>query len=199
MYKNSNVFHLPWVSEQIHPVLKQEIDRLPIKNGFALDVGCGLGQVSRYLAQVGFKTTAIDIADEVIRLCKKLNDTGKVINYQTENSITFNSKEKFDLIIDFLHIHDIERENIEQYLKNLEKLLSKNAYLIISTFSQNDKSNRYNNLRKSNFVEQNINYYSKDEILNLLDNKYLIINNESLIVGKTNESYKSYLLILKRK
>ena len=199
LYKNSNVFDLPWVSKDIHPVLKQVIDNLPMKKGVALDVGCGLGQVSRYLAQVGFRTTGIDISDEAISLCDKLNNTGKQINYQVANSITFNSKEKFDLIIDFLHIHDIERENIEQYLKNIEKLLSKNGYLIISTFSQNDKSNKNTNVRKSNFVQQNINYYSKHEILNLLVNEYIIVNNKSLTVGKNDESYKSYILILKRK
>ena len=177
LYRNSNVFDLPWVSKDVHPVLKQEIDSLPIIKGFALDVGCGLGQVSRYLAQVGFRTTGIDISDEAISICDKLNITGKQINYQAANSITFNSKVKYNLIIDFLHIHDIDRENIEQYLKNTEKLLTENGYLIISTFSQNDKSNKNNNIRKSNFVKQDINYYSENEVLNLLVNEYIIVNN----------------------
>lgn len=107
LYKHSNVFDLPWVSDEIHPVLKKAIDDLYITKGYALDVGCGLGQVSRYLASCGFETTAIDISEEAIRLSEIFNNTNKRINYKTANSLTFLSDQKFDLIVDFLHIHDI--------------------------------------------------------------------------------------------
>ncbi len=198
LYKYSNVYDLPWVSKTIHPTLKKVIDKLPISNGKALDIGCGLGQVSRYLAKVGYETTGIDISEEAIKLCNQLNDTGKIINYQTANSITFTSDNKYDLIIDFLHIHDIERKDVQKYLKNIDQLLSDKGYFIVSTFSQDDESNKYNNIRESNYVEQKINYYSKEDILNFLTDYYVVVEESALIVGNKNESYKSYILIIKK-
>lgn len=197
LYKHSNISNLPWVSENIHPILKEQIDALPIKKGNALDVGCGLGQVSRYLAEQGFNTTAIDVSEKAISICKELNNTVKHIEYLVANSITFNSDKKFDLIIDFLHIHDIERDNIKLYLNNIENQLNKGGYLIFSTFTQNDKSNTQNNVRRSFYVNQEINYYTKDDIINLLNNKYTIISYQYLITGNKKENYESYLLILK--
>lgn len=195
LYKYSDVNSLPWVCKEIHPILKQEIDNLPIKNGYALDVGCGLGQVSRYLAKTGFTTSAIDISFEAISLAKELNDTGKDIKYNVANSVYYESKHEFSLIVDFLHIHDIEKKNIKLYLEGLEKLLARNGYLMIATFIQNNNKN----VRRSHFVAQDVFYYSKNEILTYFNKKFRVINSLNITVGRERESYQAYLVMMQEK
>lgn len=197
LYRLADVLQLPWVSKSIHPVLKQEIDRLEIKNGYALDIGCGLGQVSRYLADKGFHTTAIDISDRVIELALHSNGN-RHIDYKVADSITFSSKRKFNLIIDFLHVHDIPAEYFEDYLQNIKSLLGEGGILIIATFlNQNPLEGRFYQ-RKSHFVDQIITYYSEFDIIQAMGTDFSKINSKEFLAGRRNERYESYILTLKR-
>jgi SAM-dependent methyltransferase len=188
VYLNNNVWELPWVNKEIHPELKKLIDSLPIKSGNALDVGCGLGQVSRYLAKVGFDVTAIDISEEAIRLSRELNDTGKHIDYLVANSINFQSEAKFDLIVDFLHLHDIQINHLHNYIENLEKTINDSAIWILY-FLKCNKTNFTH--RKSYYWDHNIYFYNYEELINNTNaiKNFNILN--SIQVGSNKEVYYS--------
>lgn len=190
VYLNNNVWELPWVSKEIHPELKKVIDSLPIKKGNALDVGCGLGQVSRYLAQVGFDVTAIDISEEAIRLNRELNDTGKRIDYCVANSIHFQCDKKFDLIVDFLHLHDLYRCHLRSYLQNIDNNLQNKGIFIVSYLTEATKRNR-----SSFYSILLVNFYTLNEIVcNLPD--YIVSYSKLIKVGKEEESYQGCLHVL---
>ena len=195
LYTERPLKDLPWVSPVIHPELKKVIDELPLNDGTALDIGCGTGQVSRYLALKGYDVTAIDIAEQAIRISKKLNNTGKNIKYTVANSLTFNSEYPFDLVVDFLHIHDIEIPDIYTYIANLKNLVADNGYLIISTFSF--EGNDPYITRPSYYVNQKITYYSPKFLLNLLGKEFKFVEKKELIVGNENKWYVGYILIIK--
>jgi predicted TPR repeat methyltransferase len=47
-----------------------------VKGKKAIDFGCGAGRSSRFLQKLGFRTTGIDISDEMITIAKKLDPNG---------------------------------------------------------------------------------------------------------------------------
>lgn len=47
-----------------------------VKGKKAIDFGCGTGRSSRFLQKLGFRTTGIDISDEMITIAKKLDPNG---------------------------------------------------------------------------------------------------------------------------
>jgi len=195
VYLNNNVWELPWVSREIHPELKKVIDSLPIKSGNALDVGCGLGQVSRYLAQIGFDVTAIDISEEAIRLSRELNDTGKHIDYRVANSINFKSEKKFDLIVDFLHLHDIQINHLHNYLENIEKSI-KDSSICILYFLKCNKANFEH--RRSYYWDHNIYFYNYDVLIKNTNSLKDFNILKSIQVGSNKEVYYSNGIKIKK-
>ena len=199
VYKYNDIFDLPWFDLETKPELKNVIDNLPIKSGNALDVGCGLGQVSRYLAQIGFKTTAIDISEEAIKWCKKLNDTGFSIDYIVADSTSFISSKKFDLIVDFLHFHDVQIEYYKKYLFNIKKLIVKRGYFILAwLYSVNKNLTSFNGIkfRKSIYANDiNVFFCSISNIKIILE-EFKILKTFIINVGKSDDDYLAKLLLL---
>lgn len=194
LYKYSNASELPWVSESIHPILKEAIDKILRKrNSRALDIGCGLGQTSRYLNKIGYRTTAIDIAAEAIKKAKQISS--KEIDFRVSNSVYFSDDKKYDLIVDFLHIHDIIDKKIGIYLNNVEKILSSNGTYIIATFVSRNTTNNTLYTRDSLFVDQRITYYTKQFILNQFEGNFKIVSHKLFSVGKC---YPSYIIVIKK-
>jgi len=88
-----------------------------------LDIGCGFGQTLRSLRDKGYTNlTGIDINDESILQCKKINlDVTKiddVISYSKE------SEKKFDFIIMSHVLEHIEKDKIIDNLRAIRNLLS---------------------------------------------------------------------------
>jgi len=108
----------------VHPVLKAVLDRIPVTQGGALDIGCGLGQVARYLAQRGWSVTAIDISASAIRKAKQLTVPNATITYTRQNSLTLDPTRQFDLVVDYLHLHDIQPEDLDKYISVLAGMAS---------------------------------------------------------------------------
>ena len=189
VYRTFNINSLPWASHIIHPGLQDIINCLPIKSGRALDIGCGIGQTARYLAEVGFDTTAIDISGKAITLCREQTPNRLKINYIPANSINFVDEEKYDLIIDFLHFHDVQESHLKQYINNICTLARNNAYIIISALSDSDKSCPATKCRISNYVKGYVYYYSIADLNNLLSRFSRKCHSGKINVGNEVESY----------
>ena len=82
-----------------------------MKKGKALDVCCGIGEISRYLTTIGFDTVGFDLSEDAIKIAKKIEPDG---NFHICDATDLNNKissQKYDLILireahPFTRIHD---------------------------------------------------------------------------------------------
>ena len=93
-----------YLGERPSPFLSQEIERIrrlaPGKR--ALDIACGEGRNSVFLAQQGFLVTALDISDVGLgKAAQRTAEAGVTVDFQQVDLDEYCFTEQFDLIINF--------------------------------------------------------------------------------------------------
>lgn len=108
------------------------------KKNHVLDIGCGAGVLSLYLAHKGNTVDAIDISQKSIDTCKQsaeeLNLEKKVF-FKKMNFPYESPSKKYDFILFIEVIEHLKDDNLA--LKNLFQLLKPKGLAIISTPSKN--------------------------------------------------------------
>lgn len=105
------------------------ISKYDLKKLKVLDVGCGNGNISRYVGAKGHLVTGIDISANAINKAKELTNLPNV-KFRNIPAEKLDSNDKFDLII---CSEVIEHLSIpEQVLTTLKKLLNSNGTLIVT-------------------------------------------------------------------
>lgn len=115
-----------------------EINQINTVGTKVLDIGCGAGTVSFYLASKGYKVFGIDISDKAIRNCqnsaKEMNMTEttefKVMNFPYETP-----RKKFDFVLLTEVIEHLEDDEVA--LNKIFSMLNKNGVVLITTPSAN--------------------------------------------------------------
>ncbi|EMS77172.1 class I SAM-dependent methyltransferase [Desulfotignum phosphitoxidans] len=198
VYQNWDVFELPWVEKDIHPVLAQKIREFASAEGYALDIGCGLGQVSRHLASAGYKVYGIDASDRAINLAKGMTPEGLEIAYMVADSVRFVPEVKFDLVVDFLHLHDIQAKDLSVYIDTLLKISAVGATMITTSLSEKDPTATSTGERDSHFADCKVYYRSSKQITDLFFPYAKLISTEIINVGRGAESYLANLLVFRK-
>jgi tellurite methyltransferase len=114
------------------PFLSQEIDRVLrfVPGKRALDIACGEGRNSVFLAQHGFMVTALDISDVGLgKAARRAEDAGVLIDFQQVDLDIYRFTEQFDLIINFNFL-------LRGLIPETVKALSPGGLLIIDTIME---------------------------------------------------------------
>ena len=114
------------------PFLAQEIDTiLRLAPGrHAVDIACGEGRNSLFLAQHGFEVTGLDISDVGLEKGRRQADhTGLSIDFQRVDLDEYEFKNNFDLIINFNFL-------LRGLLPKAVKALKPGGILIIDTIME---------------------------------------------------------------
>jgi len=124
-YKNQAL-----VPREVIPVIKEFS---PLASGNkALDIACGMGRHSRFLAQNGFEVEALDISEIAIESLKnEANIVAKVVDFD-EHILVENH---YDLIV---CTYFLERKLFPQ----IQKALKKGGILIFETFMHHEKNTK---------------------------------------------------------
>jgi 2-polyprenyl-3-methyl-5-hydroxy-6-metoxy-1,4-benzoquinol methylase len=141
-----------------------------LKGGSALDLACGLGGNSMFLAELGFEVDALDISDVAVRhvqeqaVKRELPINARTADLTDLNNLAF-TKDSFDFIV------------ITYYLDRalfplVKSLVKENGHIFMETFylapyAENQKvSNQFMLQPKellSQFQDWNILHYEEDE------------------------------------
>lgn len=127
-----------WVSGTANPELVNLVfDEVIPRSSKILEVGCGIGSESTFLAVRGMDVTAIDISESAIQTAKGIADLyGAKVNWKVGNILTDElPASNYDVITDqgcFHHLSDDERN---AYVKQITKSLKPGGMFILRGFS----------------------------------------------------------------
>lgn len=128
---------IPFFVEKPDENLVSFVEKSALKNGVALDIGCGNGRNSIYLATNGYKTKGIDFSDTSIKWAKE-NAGKKNVEVSFINQSFFDFEETietYDLIHDSGCLHHIKPHRRSQYLQKIHSLLKSNGHFSLTCFN----------------------------------------------------------------
>ena len=137
---------------------------LKYKNkGDILDLGCGKGNASIFLAQNGFSVTSVDKSKESIDL---LN------NFCKENSLNIKTyvedlkhckfDKNYDIILCINVLHFLDERDVQKIIEKIKTNTLKDGLNIISVFTEDNPSKNFPYLFKKDELKE---YYENWEIL----------------------------------
>jgi SAM-dependent methyltransferase len=119
-YKNAKTPQdIPWHRDDPDPFLIEVIKKRN-KTGRALDLGCGTGSYSVYLAKQGYEVTGLDLFTRALEMGKdRAKQEGVQVNWVEADLFTWHPDRKFDFILDSGCLHSLVGGNLSRYKKQL--------------------------------------------------------------------------------
>lgn len=139
-YKTENT---PWELGRVDANLVNILAKRNIKTGRILDVGCGIGTCTIWLAENGYKATGIDVSGTAIRKAKeKAREKGIFPTFHKRNFLKETVKERhFDFLFDRGCFHSLDTdEDRAGFAENAAFHLKENGlWFCISGNSDDDR------------------------------------------------------------
>lgn len=165
--------------EEVSPIIEKYISHSHI--GMALDIACGTGRNTHFLAQKGFEVDAIDISNVALDRIKKLPTINKIEADLDKYNIT---PKKYDLIV---NVNYLNRRIVSQMKDGLKK----GGVIIFETYL----------LAHGNFKipTMNLDYLlRKNELLHAFISLDVIYYEERIDVNQNGERVKVASIVAKK-
>ena len=137
IYRENSLDSLPWELGRPRPILMEVVEKGLVKPGRALDICCGAGTNTVYLAEKGFTVTGIDISPKAIEYAKKKAEKqGVKISFKVQNFLNLSFKaEEFDFVFDMGCFHHVEVDQRPIFVKGVHRVLKENGNYLLTCFS----------------------------------------------------------------
>ena len=143
-----------------------------LNGGICLDLGCGIGQFSKWFMENGYEVISSDISKIALEKVKEFNSN--VVNVDMREKLPFEDN-KFDVVFANLSIHYFSDSDTKSLMNEIKRILKKDGLFIGSV-------NGIQGLEKIKETAQELDYhyyYNKDKYIRLFDvedvKKYLNI------------------------
>jgi SAM-dependent methyltransferase len=132
----------PWdghpIAENLQDMVEGTSHQPPLPAGSALDLGCGTGDSSIYLAQHGWKVTGVDFVPKALDKARaKAGAAGLSINFVNAD-VTHLSQAgigaDFPLIVDNGCLHNMSDSDRDAYVREVSAVAAPDARLLIVAF-----------------------------------------------------------------
>jgi SAM-dependent methyltransferase len=124
-----------WDTGLTPPEVTSAIDQFK-QPGRALDLGCGTGTTSIYLAQRGWHVTGVDFSPKAIELARdKAQRAGVKSDFHLGDVSRLDFlREPFDLIFDIGCLHGLDHESRTRYAEQLRRLTHPGSKFLLFGF-----------------------------------------------------------------
>jgi 2-polyprenyl-3-methyl-5-hydroxy-6-metoxy-1,4-benzoquinol methylase len=187
IYREYPLNTLGWELGKPRPIIIKFIQEKMITKGKILDICCGVGTNSIYLAKNGFSVYAIDISPTAIQCAQKEAKKSNVrIDFIISNFVALSFiNEVFDFVFDMGCFHHVTLNDRIDFIKGINRVLKKNAYYIVTCFS-------YKN-------GPSWNHFTKEQLIQIFSKFFLIlkINHYPSIEGDGIKRF-FYTLLMKK-
>ncbi len=127
---------IDWHREE-PPLLLKEAVEAGEKHGRALDIGCGTGVNSVFMAQLGFSVTAVDFIPEALPFgIRRAEKAGVKVDFVAADITKYETADKFDLILDAGCFHGFNERYRILYRDKLLGWLSEEGQYVLIHFSR---------------------------------------------------------------
>ena len=145
---------------------------------YVLDLGCGDGYITEYLNKQCLKAIGMDFSEEMIKLGKEKYPNIEFINDDILNIEKHFKENSLDGAIAIYSLYFIPREQLNDFLESLSRIMKKGAKLLIITLIGNGEDYIRSALLDENKVKEDlyVNYYLKDDLEEILIANYFSID-----------------------
>jgi 2-polyprenyl-3-methyl-5-hydroxy-6-metoxy-1,4-benzoquinol methylase len=127
---------IPWDGHSLSPMLRELVEGTdPLSPGSALDVGCGTGDASIYLAQHGWQVTGVDFTPKALDMARAKARSAEMSVDFVHADVTQLSQAgieaKFQLITDNGCLHGLSDGDRDLYVREITAAAAPGAHLLI--------------------------------------------------------------------
>ena len=133
-----------------------------LNGGTCLDLGCGIGQFSKWFIENGYEVISSDISKIALEKVKEFNSN--VVNVDMREKLPFDDN-KFDVVFANLSIHYFSDSDTKSLMNEIKRILKKDGLFIGSV-------NGIQGLEKIKETAKELDYhyyYNKDKYIRLFD------------------------------
>lgn len=150
--------------ENVEEIWVKKYENILPKEGKVLDLGCGIGQYTKYFLDKGYDVTSSDISKKALGYLSSKMPTVRVVQQDMSEKLKFEDDE-FDIVFANLSIHFFSKEDTEKLISEIRRILKKGGYFVGSVNS----TAAYEYI-KNHVIEIEENYYdSKGRNVRLWD------------------------------
>lgn len=127
-----------WVAGTASPELVKFVWDGTLQPGMdVLEIGCGVGTESVFMACRGMNVSGVDLSNSAVALCNKLADFyGVKANFQQGSALDLPFEEgKFDAVCDQGVFHHLPDEARDVYAQSVSRVLKPGGMLLLRSFS----------------------------------------------------------------
>lgn len=107
------------------------------KPGRALDLGCGSGVFSVWLAKQGYEVTGLDVIPRAIEMSKeRAVAEGVQVNWINADLLSWNAPSQFDVIVDSGCLHSLIGGDVSRYKEQLLRWLAPGSDYVLGHFGK---------------------------------------------------------------
>jgi len=199
IYRNLPLEKIPWNVETPPVALVELVNSGTVKPCKTIDMGCGAGNYSIYLASMGFDVTGIDISPMAIEFAKEnARRKGVRCNFLSGdvlgalNEVT----ETFDFAYDWELLHHIFPAQRKRYVENVHRILNPAGKYLSVCFNENDTQFGGSGKYRKTHIGTILYFSSQGELLELFKPYFNIKELKTIeIIGKSTPHLANYALM----
>jgi SAM-dependent methyltransferase len=201
LYQDIPLENIPWNLSEPPELLVQAVDTGHIKPCRVVDLGCGAGNYSVWLAEQGFDVTGIDISPRAIEHAKKLACRKGVTCRFIVADLLDDLKQYhggFDFALDWEVMHHIFPHDREHYVQNVHDLLCPGGKYMSLCFSESDPAFGGQGKFRDTPLGTTLYFSSEDELRRLFKTVFEVLDLSTIEIPGKHASHMANVAWLKR-